>query len=799
MAETTLDPQKVSDLYSDILNSAMFDSPLEYDYLARPLKLKPNTLASMPEISADGLTYTLRVRPGIFFADDPVFGGKKRELVAEDYVYSMKRLMDPKLAAPLLSEIEGIIVGSDEALAKARQANRFDYDAPLEGLKALDRYTWQIKLTKPFYVFIYNLADCRVSCAVAREAVEHYGDDIGSHPVGTGPFRLAYWKRSSKLVFEANRSFREEYFDGKPRQDDAEGQAVLAMQKGKRLPMVGKVEIYIVEEAQPRWLAFLNEEHDLAFEVSSEFANVAMPNNRLAPNLRKRGIHMSQMPALDLTFAYFNMEDPVVGGYTPEKVALRRAISLAYNTRDEIAVIRKGQAILAHTPYSPGVAGYDPDFHTSANEYSVAKARALLDMFDYLDRDGDGYREMPDGTRARPAERLHAQRPRPADRRALEAQHGRRGAPDDLQEGQVAGPSQGIRCRQADDVAVGRNGGRARRRYVAHHPLRPECRVQGQPGAVQARRLRPALRARARDARQPGAHEALPGNDEAGRGLCPLEGQYAPHPHGHVVSVGARIPTSAGTEQFLLEVHRHRPFEASALFALTTGAPMDPIAHLALATLVFLATHFVTSTPLRGSIVEAIGERVYLGAYSLVSFLTIGWMVWAYLRAPFQPLWEIPGVKLWPLVVMPLALILVAAGVMTRNPTAVGQAAALKAGDPAQGILRITRHPLMWGIALWAAVHLLARGDVASLVFFGGFLVLALAGTALIDARKADTLGEEWARFAAVTSNVPFSAIVEGRNHFSAGEIGAKRVAVGLVLFAILLVAHPWLFGVRAY
>ncbi len=226
---------------------------------------------------------------------------------------------------------------------------------------------------------------------------------------------------------------------------------------------------------------------------------------------------------------------------------------------------------------------------------------------------------------------------------------------------------------------------------------------------------------------------------------------------------------------------------------------MDPIAHLALATLVFLAAHFVSSTPVRTSLVETMGEKAYLGAYSLVSFVTIGWMGWAYLRAPFQPLWEVPGVKLWPLVVMPFALVLVVAGVMSKNPSAVGQAAALRSDDSARGMLRVTRHPVMWGIALWAAVHLVARGDVASLIFFGGFLLLALAGTALIDARKADELGAEWARFAAVTSNVPFSAIVEGRNRFSAGEIGAKRIVVGLALYAIVIVVHPWLFGVRAY
>jgi ABC-type transport system substrate-binding protein len=398
IAETSLDPHRISDVYSNILNSGMFDAPLRYDYLARPLKLVPNTLESLPEISADGLTYTLRVKPGIFFADDPAFKGKKRELVAEDYVYSMKRLMDPKLAAPLLAEVEGIIAGSDEALARARKVNRLDYDAPIEGLRALDRYTWQIKLTKPFFNFIYNLADCRASCAVAREVVEHYGNDVGAHPVGTGPYRLAFWKRSSKLVFEANPNFREVHFAGEPAPDDAEGQAILAVQKGKRLPLVGRVEVYIVEETQPRWLAYLNEEHDLAFRVSEEFANVAWPGNRLAPNLARRGIHMAQVPALDLTFAYFNMDDPLVGGYTPEKVALRRAVSLAYNTRDEIAIVRKGQAIPAQTPYSPGVAGYDPNFVTTANEYSVPKARALLDMYGYIDRDGDGYRELPDGS-----------------------------------------------------------------------------------------------------------------------------------------------------------------------------------------------------------------------------------------------------------------------------------------------------------------------------------------------------------------------------------------------------------------
>jgi uncharacterized membrane protein len=226
---------------------------------------------------------------------------------------------------------------------------------------------------------------------------------------------------------------------------------------------------------------------------------------------------------------------------------------------------------------------------------------------------------------------------------------------------------------------------------------------------------------------------------------------------------------------------------------------MRPLAQLALATLVFLATHFVPSTPLRRALVRVLGERAYVAVYSLVAAATIAWMSWAYAKAPFQLLWHVPGLRVLPLVVMPLALILLAAGVMTRNPTAVMQEAALKASEPARGIVRVTRHPIMWAILLWAAVHVLARGDLASLVFFGGFLAVAALGTVLMDTRKAATLGADWQRFAAVTSNVPFAAIVGGRNRFRFGEIGWKRVGVGLALYLVLLVAHPYLFGSRLY
>src|SRR5512135_577749 len=219
IAETSFDPQHIADVYSNIVNQGMFETPLTYDYLARPLKLVPRTAAAMPEVSDGGRTYTFHIKPGIYFADDPAFGGKKRELVAADYVYSIKRVLDPKVQASQIAEVEPYVVGAEAAAEKARKENRFDYDAPIEGLKVLDRYTFQVRLKEPIYVFIYNFADCRISCAVAREVVERYGDEFGSHPVGTGPWRLAFWKRSSKMVFERNPNYRDELWDAQPNAD----------------------------------------------------------------------------------------------------------------------------------------------------------------------------------------------------------------------------------------------------------------------------------------------------------------------------------------------------------------------------------------------------------------------------------------------------------------------------------------------------------------------------------------------------------------------------------------------------
>ena len=218
---------------------------------------------------------------------------------------------------------------------------------------------------------------------------------------------------------------------------------------------------------------------------------------------------------------------------------------------------------------------------------------------------------------------------------------------------------------------------------------------------------------------------------------------------------------------------------------------------LLLACAVFLATHFVPSTPLRGVLVHSLGQWGYTGVYSAIAFGMIGWMSWAYARAPIEPLW--PGVRWLPAVVLPFAFVLLACGIFARNPTIVGADKLLKSTEPARGMIRVTRHPVMWSFILWALAHLLARAELGAIVFFGTFLLLAALGAVLMDERKARSLGEDWQRFAAVTSYFPFLAIAQGRNKFRAAEIGWRNPSIGLALYALFFWFHPLLFGIRAY
>ena len=398
-SESGFDPPQISDVVSAAVVTSLFDAPLTYDYLARPAKLKPHTAVAMPEVHDGHTRFVFTLRPGIFFTDHPAFKGRPRELVAADYVYSIKRYYDPITRSPTLFHWENAgLLGLGELRQQALQTKRpFNYDTEVPGIRALGRYSFEVRLARPAPRLPYLFATPSISGAVAREVIEAHPGDTMRHPVGTGPFKLGSWTRSSRIVLERNALHQHSVHDEQAAEGDAVGQAIAQQMRGRQLPMLDRVEVAIIEEAQPRWLAFLNGELDILW-VPPEFITRAAPNNQLAPNLAKQGVQMRQLVIPITRHVYFGMEDPTVGGLAPEKVALRRALALAYDVRREIDLVRHGQMVPAQSLMPPGVSGYDPKLKSEMASHDTARAKALLDMYGYADRDGDGWREMPDGS-----------------------------------------------------------------------------------------------------------------------------------------------------------------------------------------------------------------------------------------------------------------------------------------------------------------------------------------------------------------------------------------------------------------
>jgi ABC-type transport system substrate-binding protein len=410
VAETGFDPQAVHDLYSATVVQALFETLYTYDYLARPAKVIPLAADGMPQVSDNGRTYVVRLKKGIHFAPDPAFGGAKRELTAEDYAYALKRLADPRIRSPWAFLVEGKFEGLDEMVEEAKKGGKFDYDRKLAGIQAVDRHTLRLRLKATDYNLPYVLAHEPTS-AVAREVVEKYAGPDGrvmANPVGTGPYRLEQWVRSSKIVLTANPSYRG-FTWGFASSDHADAKLVAAM-KGKRMPQVGRVEIAIIEEDQSRLLAFQNGELDI-MNLEGPLAPTVLDGDRLKPEFAKKGVQLSRIVDPEISYIYWNLQDPVVGGLAKEKVALRRALAMSYPVHEDIKVLRNGQAVEARYPIPEGVAGHQPNWQPSI-KYDPAGANALLDKFGYR-RGSDGYRTLPDG---KPLAVRHSSRPDTAAR-----------------------------------------------------------------------------------------------------------------------------------------------------------------------------------------------------------------------------------------------------------------------------------------------------------------------------------------------------------------------------------------------
>ncbi len=389
---TSLDPQQGTDLYSTRIASQIFEALYQFEYLDTPSHVIPDTAEAMPVISSDGRTWTITLRKGIRFADDPAFKGRPRELVAQDYVYSIERAMDPNLRGGGDTALADELQGARAVVDAARKSGaKFDYDAPIAGLRAINRYTLQLELTQPDYTMLERLAGLP-TMAVAREVVEGAGSDIMTHPVGTGPYRLVEWKRASKVVLEANPYYRTLSF---PQSSDPKQRALVASMKGKSLPQIGRVEVSIIEESQPMILAFEQGSLDLLALGGNDILMV-FEGNHLKPALSRRGVIHQRFSSPNLGFTYFNMEDPIVGGYSNAQIALRRAMTMGFNVDEMIRVLFAGNAQVANQLLPPGSSGFDPSLPTRSL-YDPAAARALLDHYGFKDRNGDGYRETSDG------------------------------------------------------------------------------------------------------------------------------------------------------------------------------------------------------------------------------------------------------------------------------------------------------------------------------------------------------------------------------------------------------------------
>ncbi|MFO1323203.1 MAG: ABC transporter substrate-binding protein [Burkholderiales bacterium] len=385
----TLDPHQMQDKFSRDVVSVIYEGLYEWDYLNRPPSPVPRTAVALPTISADGRTWTIKVRPGIRFTPDPAFRGKPRELTAEDYVYSIKRSLDPNLRGggdPLSTDL---IVGMRPLVdAAAKPGARFDYDAPVEGLRALDRHTLQLKLREANYPLAMTQL---FNYGVAREVVDAAKGDIQARAIGTGPYMLKEWQRGTKVVLEANPDYRTLSF---PASSDPALAPMVRKMQGRKLPAIGRIEMSVIDEQSVRLLEFDRGKLDY-IEQRGEAVGRFLKNGELDPALAARGIRRIPYAINSVRSLYVNMDDPVIGGMGNDRVALRRAIALGIDADSLIKVIYDGQGLPSNLIVAPGIAGFDAALNK--RKYDPAAAAALLDRFGYGKRDAQGFRLAPDG------------------------------------------------------------------------------------------------------------------------------------------------------------------------------------------------------------------------------------------------------------------------------------------------------------------------------------------------------------------------------------------------------------------
>ena len=397
------------------------------------------------------------------------------------------------MRSPALAVFDGKLSGIAAPIAAAKKpGGRFDYDAPIEGLQAIDRYTIRLKFDQPEYSLLSDLTTINTA-AVAREVIEAYGDANGwamANPVGSGPYRLKEWRRGQRITLEANPGFRDQSY---PDSTDPADKALLATMRGKKIPMIGRIEISIMEESNPRLLAFQGGDLDYLQIPNELIWNVLNPDQKLKPELAKRGIRVGTGIQPAVVYTYFNMEDPVVGGLTTDRIALRRAISMAYNVDEDIRIARQGQAEPSTQPLPPNVEGHDPNFRGYVR-YDVARRQGAARQV-RLHRSRRRRLARSAGRQAAgPVAGLAAVEQRPPVRRAVAKEPRRGRLADRIRQAEVAGSVQDGARRQAADVDAGEYELDAGRRRILRSALRAERR-RSESRALPPARVRRAVRA----------------------------------------------------------------------------------------------------------------------------------------------------------------------------------------------------------------------------------------------------------------------------------------------------------------
>jgi ABC-type transport system substrate-binding protein len=369
----SLDPVMADDLYTNEAISLIYEGLVEYEYLKRPHEMRPLIAEALPTVSQDGLVYTFKLKKGVKFTDSPHFeGGKGREVTAKDFVYSLMRVADPVINSGGFWIFDGKIKGLNAWRDANKDKPKVDYDAPVEGFKALDDSTLQITLVKPYPQLLYVLA-MSYSAVVPREVVEKTGKDFGSNPVGTGPYKLERWMRGSKITYVKNPDYKHSTY---PTEGEATDPKELLADAGKQLPLTERVEIGIFTESQPLWLNFLSGQLDRAGIPKDNFDSVIdSATNQLKKEYVDKGIVLTVSPSPDVTYTAFNMLDPFVKKAGPK---FRQAIALATDTKETLKVFYNNRGIPAHSPVPPDLAGYDANFINPYQRFDLETAKKLL-------------------------------------------------------------------------------------------------------------------------------------------------------------------------------------------------------------------------------------------------------------------------------------------------------------------------------------------------------------------------------------------------------------------------------------